>query len=114
MSARAPKVAKQLNISLTRIEDFLNSKGFDVKIKPTTKIDDKQYDLLLQEFSQDVSDKANIKEAIDSNRKEREINISSFEKDSIEVKEKKLVADEKLVKEEGVGQAPVDEQIEEK
>ena len=46
MSARAPKVAKQLNISLTRIEDFLNSKGFDVKIKPTTKIDDKQYDLL--------------------------------------------------------------------
>ena len=114
MPARAPKVAKQLNISLSRIEDFLNSKGFEVKIKPTTKIDDKQYDLLLQEFSQDVSDKANIKEAIDSNRKEREINISSFEKDPVEVKEKKLVVDEKLVKEEGVGQAPVDEQIKEK
>ena len=32
--------------------------------------------------------KANIKEAIDSNRKEREINISSFEKDPIEVKKK--------------------------
>ena len=114
MPARAPKVAKQLNISLSRIEDFLNSKGFEVKIKPTTKIDDKQYDLLLQEFSQDVSDKANIREAIDSNRKEREINISSSEKDLIDVKEKKLVADEKLVKEEGEGQAPVDEQIEEK
>ena len=111
MPARAPKVAKQLNISLSRIEDFLNSKGFEVKIKPTTKIDDKQYDLLLQEFSQDVSDKANIKEAIDSNRKEREINLSSFEKDHVEVKEKKLVSDEKLVKEEGIGQVSLDKQI---
>ncbi len=72
MSARAPKIAKQLNISLSRIEDFLNSKGFEIEIKPTTKINDEQYNLLLQEFSQDVSDKVNIKEAIDLKRKERE------------------------------------------
>ena len=118
MSARAPKVAKQLNISLTRIEDFLNSKGFDVKIKPTTKIDDKQYDLLLQEFSQDVSDKANIKEAIDSNRKEREINLSALEKDHIEVKENleetKLIANEKIDKEEDIDQVHIDKEVEEK
>ena len=72
MAARAPKIAKQLNISLSRIEDFLKSKGFDIEVKPTSKINDEQYNLLLQEFSQDVSDKVNIKEAIDSKRKERE------------------------------------------
>ena len=50
----------------------MKSKGFDIEIKPTTKINEDQYNLLLQEFSQDVSDKVNIKEAIDSKRKERE------------------------------------------
>ena len=44
MAARAPKIAKQLNISLSRIEDFLKSKGFDIEIKPTTKINDDQPD----------------------------------------------------------------------
>jgi len=76
MAARAPKIAKQLNISLSRIEDFLNSKGYDIQIKPTTKINEEQYNLLLQEFSQDVSDKVNIKEAIDLKRKERESVVS--------------------------------------
>ena len=88
MPARAPKVAKQLNISLSRIEDFLNSKGFEVKIKPTTKLMINNMIYCYKNLGQDVSDKANIKEAIDSNRKEREINISSFEKAPIEVKEK--------------------------
>ena len=86
MAARAPKIAKQLNISLSRIEDFLKSKGFDIEIKPTTKINDDQYNLLLQEFSQDVSDKVNIKEAIDSKRKEREaISIEFDEKEKINI-----------------------------
>ena len=86
MAARAPKIAKQLNISLSRIEDFLKSKGFDIEIKPTTKINDDQYNLLLQEFSQDVSDKVNIKEAIDSKRKEREaISIEYDEKEKVNI-----------------------------
>ena len=86
MAARAPKIAKQLNISLSRIEDFLKSKGFDIEIKPTTKINDDQYNLLLQEFSQDVSDKVNIKEAIDSKRKEREsASIEFDEKEKVNI-----------------------------
>jgi translation initiation factor IF-2 len=84
MAARAPKIAKQLNISLSRIEDFLNSKGYDIQIKPTTKINEDQYNLLLQEFSQDVSDKANIKEAIDLKREEREaVSIDIIEKEKV-------------------------------
>ena len=91
MAARAPKIAKELNVSLSRIEDFLNSKGFDIKIKPTTKINDEQHNLLLQEFSQDVTDKVNIKEAIDSKRKERESVLIEMEN------EEKVTAEENKV-----------------
>ena len=89
MAARAPKIAKQLNISLSRIEDFLNSKGYDIQIKPTTKINEEQYNLLLQEFSQDVSDKVNIKEAIDLKRKERESVVSDLNEVEKVTEEKK-------------------------
>ena len=64
----------------------MKSKGFDIVIKPTTKINDDQYNLLLQEFSQDVSDKVNIKEAIDSKRKERESTLIDLdEKEKINI-----------------------------
>ena len=111
MAARAPKIAKQLNISLSRIEDFLKSKGFDIEIKPTTKINDDQYNLLLQEFSQDVSDKVNIKEAIDSKRKEREsISIDFAEKEKINIdndQEQKVEKIENNVQKKEIGRAHV-------
>ncbi len=98
MAARAPKIAKELNVSLSRIEDFLNSKGFDIKIKPTTKISDEQHNLLLQEFSQDVSDKVNIKEAIDSKRKEREAVVIELENEGkVLNEEKKIEKVDKLI-----------------
>ncbi len=133
MAARAPKIAKELNISLSRIEDFLKSKGFDVQIKPTTKISNEQHDLLLKEFSQDVTDKVNIKEAIDLKRKEREAVLSdasqekqdsvqtqiteNIEEKNTESNEKKtLKEDPKLLQDEVVEkeQIEVKEQVEKK
>lgn len=47
---RLSKVAKELNVGLSTIIDFLNGHGFNVESNPNTKIDENQYELLLNEF----------------------------------------------------------------
>lgn len=50
---RLAKVAKEINRSATAIADFLNSKGFSVDARPTTKITEDMYQACLKEFSAD-------------------------------------------------------------
>jgi translation initiation factor IF-2 len=50
---RLAKVAKDINRSATAIADFLNSKGFSVDARPTTKITEDMYQACLKEFSAD-------------------------------------------------------------
>lgn len=47
------KVAKELNIGLGTIADFLDGKGFKVEAKPTTKLTDDMYTALLKEYQGD-------------------------------------------------------------
>ena len=58
---RLAKVASELNRSAQALADFLNGKGFDVAPKPTTKISEEMYDVLLQEFSKDKAAKDEAK-----------------------------------------------------
>jgi translation initiation factor IF-2 len=54
---RVLAVAKELNIGVAHIVDFLNTKGFKVENKPTLKITADMYSVLLAEFSQDKAAK---------------------------------------------------------
>lgn len=58
---RLAKVAGELNRSAKDLAEFLNSKGFQVDGKPTTKISEEMHNLLLNEFSADkaAKDEAN-------------------------------------------------------
>ena len=47
---RLVKVAKELNVGLSTIVDFLLKKGFDIDMKPTMKVSDEMYRELLKEF----------------------------------------------------------------
>ena len=47
------KVAKELNIGLSTIAEFLNGKGFKVEARPTTKLSDEMYSTLLKEYQGD-------------------------------------------------------------
>lgn len=47
---RLSKVARELNIGLHTIVDFLGSKGFKIENNPNTKITDEAYHILLKEF----------------------------------------------------------------
>ncbi len=53
MSIRLIKVSKDLNVGINSLVEFLQKKGFAVEANPNTKIDDEQYDFLVNEFGKD-------------------------------------------------------------
>ena len=69
---RLNKVLRELNISLDRAVDHLASQGHDIEARPTTKISDEVYQVLLDEFQTDKSKKVASKEVGEEKRKEKE------------------------------------------
>ena len=69
---RLNKVLKELNISLDRAVEFLSSKKIEIEARPTSKIDQDVYDLLLDEFQTDKSDKDKLEEINTKKRRELE------------------------------------------
>lgn len=47
------KVAKELNIGIGTIAEFLDTKGFKIEAKPNTKLTDEMYSALLKEYQGD-------------------------------------------------------------
>ena len=93
---RLNKVLKELNISLDRAVEFLSSKEIKIDARPTTKIDQKIYDLLSDEFEvykseKDVLDKINTQK-----RKEIEAKEMLENKDNLEETKKKNDENQKL------------------
>src|SRR5688572_24221909 len=54
---RLVAVANELGVGRERIVEHLKDKGFQVDDKPTTKLTDEMYAVLLKEFQQDKSNK---------------------------------------------------------
>ncbi|UJH68376.1 translation initiation factor IF-2 [Allomuricauda sp. SCSIO 65647] len=71
-SIRLNKVLRELNISLDRAVDYLASQGHEVEARPTTKISDEVYQVLLDEFQTDKSKKVASKEVAEEKLKEKE------------------------------------------
>ncbi len=69
---RLNKVLRELNISLDRAVEHLSSKGYEVEARPTTKISEQEYEVLLDGFQTDRSKKAESKEVGEEKRKEKE------------------------------------------
>lgn len=51
---RLVAVAKELNVGLAHLAEHLNKKGFDVESKPTTKISEEMYHVLLKDFREEI------------------------------------------------------------
>ena len=92
---RLNKVLRELNISLDRAIEHLSSKGHDVDARPTTKISNEEYQVLLDGFQTDKSKKAESKEVGEEKRKEKEAirlaREAELEKQRIEEEEKNTV-----------------------
>ena len=57
MAERLVKVAKELNVGLSTIVDYLVSKGFAIENKPTSLVSDEMYDELRKEFRSSMAEK---------------------------------------------------------
>ncbi|MCM8568774.1 translation initiation factor IF-2 [Gramella jeungdoensis] len=92
---RLNKVLREFNISLDRAVEYLNSKGYEIDARPTTKISGEIYEVLSDEFQTDKSKKVASKEVGEERKKEKE----ELRK---EIEEKRKAEEEKKEKDEEV------------
>ena len=71
-NVRLNKVLRELNISIDRAIDFLESKGIEIEKRPTTKISSQIYELLSGEFQTDASKKVASNQIGAAKQKEKE------------------------------------------
>ena len=98
---RLNKVLRELNISLDRAVEFLDSKGVEIEKRPTTKISEQTYNLLSDEFETDANKKVKSQKVSEAKLKEKEDLRIKREKE-LEAKQKAQEAREKAKQEEVV------------
>ncbi len=97
MTRRLVKVAKELNVGTTTVVDFLVSKGIEIDNKPTSKVSEEMYDMLLQEFSNSMAVKEKADKMVIGQRNQE----AEEEKKSIfKPKEVEATPEAEVVKEE--------------
>ncbi|MCB0397810.1 MAG: translation initiation factor IF-2, partial [Flavobacteriales bacterium] len=89
---RLSKVARELNIGIATIVEFLDKKGHKVEANPNSKLTPESYDLLLREFQSEKS----LKEA------SQKVELKKPVRETISL-------EESAVKEKGDGDSDADE-----
>ena len=118
------KVAKEFNMGMNAIVDFLKSKGHKIDSNPNVKLSPEQYGLLLSQFSDEKKDKE-VATSISKAKMKREetgeiITTEPVKKSNMEEPEEILIKDlqapkesvKKKAKEEEVIKAKADQKIE--
>ena len=90
-ATRLSKAAREFNVGITTIVEYLHKKGFDLDPNPNTKLPHDAYLLLVKEYSTDISVKKESEKLIlkDLHRKKESLSIDDFsEKNQTEESEK--------------------------
>ncbi|MCX6321533.1 MAG: translation initiation factor IF-2 [Bacteroidia bacterium] len=101
---RLSKAAREFNVGISTIVEFLHKKGFDLDPNPNTKLPHEAYILLIKEYSTDISVKKESEKLIlkDLHRKKESVSIDDFsekiESDDADRDEDVLVKDSSGVK----------------
>ena len=99
MAEKAPirlsKAARELNVGISTLVDFLAEKGIEVDARPNTKIDSEAYQLLQNEYAPDMAKKQKSEE-LSQNKVVRE--TISLENQTEEKQSRKADQDEILIK----------------
>jgi translation initiation factor IF-2 len=69
-TSRLSKVARELNVGIATIVDFLNTKGIKIDTNPNTKIEDNHYQILLSEFQSEKKEKEKSRNVINKEKRE--------------------------------------------
>ena len=77
---RLSKAAREFNVGISTIVEFLHKKGFDLDPNPNTKLPHEAYFLLVKEYSTDISVKKESEKLIlkDLHRKKETVSIEDF------------------------------------
>jgi len=94
---RLNKVLRELNISIDRAVDFLESKGVEIEKSPNTKISEEVYTILSDEFQTDANKKAESQEVSEAKQKEKE-ELRERRERELEEKAKREAKQEEVVK----------------
>src|SRR6056297_1900579 len=83
---RLSKVAREFNVGISTIVNFLNKKGYDIDSNPNAKVSPEQYNLLVDEYSTDSdvkkeSKKINLEKSHES---KHSISINDIEQEGQE------------------------------
>ncbi|MFO8239826.1 MAG: translation initiation factor IF-2 [Dissulfuribacterales bacterium] len=78
---RLSKIAREFNVGIATITEFLTSKGIEIESSPNAKIDPEIYDILAKEYVSDIdmkkeSEKVNLN---DLTNKKKSVSISDME-----------------------------------
>ena len=72
MAVRLSKVAREFNVGLSTIVDFLQDKGIKISSDPNAKLTEEQYALVAKEFSTDSeAKKESIKVDLKTSRQKK-------------------------------------------
>jgi translation initiation factor IF-2 len=78
---RLSKAAREFNVSIGTIVDFLNKKGHDISSNPNTKITPEMYELLLKEYSKEKTVKEEAKKHSLKYTKRKSISLDDEQKE---------------------------------
>jgi translation initiation factor IF-2 len=108
-ATRLSKIAREFNVGINTIVEFLHKKGYDIDSNPNTKVTDDIYVILMEEYSSDFSakkesERLNLKNLRD---KKETISINDFEQGRPQVADKE---EEVLIKD-TTGSSKMDEGV---
>ncbi len=72
---RLSKVAREMNVGISTIVEFLSSKEVEIDSSPNTKIEPEVYDLLLDEFGADLNLKEKVKATVIKREKRETVSL---------------------------------------
>ena len=84
MSSKLIKIAKELNVGIETLAEFLQKKGFDAKPSPNYAVDDEQEEILNREFNSDRKLKKESEKVTQQRReksKNESVAIEGYEKE---------------------------------
>ncbi len=110
---RLSKIAREFNVGISTIVDFLHKKGYDVDSNPNTKVTQEVYDVLVDEYSNDITVKRESEKLSLKNLREKKetISINDIEQQKPEkpdAEEEVFIKDSRATAKMGI---PVEEEI---
>jgi len=101
-ATRLSKAAREFNVGISTIVDFLKKKGFEIDSNPNTKISPELYDLLVKEYSTDIdlkkeSEKLSLNQLRTKNETISINDIDEDDEDQEEQEEESMESEEEII-----------------